>query len=157
MQIEQEKLVLTGPEIVFDCPACQRKNAAASTYDEEISESSGGIKLKDTTRSRVVCSECGFVLHSRVRAGELEGKSPAELADLIFRGASFAQKTLAVGAVLTAIIPVLGTIVGLTAFLVNRRVDGWPKTASLVGLIGSALPLFLCALGTVAAMLGWIN
>jgi len=50
------------------------------------------------------------------------------------RRSSVAGSVLAALAIFPGILPVLGLLFGVPAFLINRRVSGWQNTASRLGL-----------------------
>jgi hypothetical protein len=158
VQIHQQTERWPGPEIVIDCPTCGERGVAASTYDEQIRESVAGlIPVNSVRRSWVACSHCKATVRSRLPAADLDGKTPVELADLIYIDASFYQKALAIIALVVAIFPLVGTVVAAIALFANRKIPVWSKTVSIVALGLSFLPIVVFAGGLLLAMMGVIK
>lgn len=124
-----------GSEIRIDCPVCLAPGVAAETYDQKQTDTYlGFIPLIVSRSTWVVCRQCGARLSSRVKAAELAGKTTDELAGLIALRASFLRKTLAVLGLLLAIVPFVGPVMAVIAFVANRKIPGWPKKISVAGL-----------------------
>ena len=62
--------------------------------------------------------------------------------------ASLLGSILAILAVFPGVIPFVGLLFGVPAFLLNRRVSGWPNKASRLGL---GLCITLTVVGVVAS------
>jgi hypothetical protein len=158
VQIRQETERSRGPDVVIDCPACAERDVPAMTYDEHIRESVAGlIPVNNVHQTWVACSRCKATIRSRLPAADLGGKTPVELADLIYLDASFFQKCLAIIALVVAIFPIVGTVVAAIALFANRKFPIWSKTVSIVALGLSFIPFVLFAGGFVLAMLGVIK
>jgi hypothetical protein len=158
VQIHQQTERWPGPDVVIDCPVCGERGVSATTYDEQIRESVAGlIPVNSVRRSWALCSHCKAMLRSRLPAPELDGKTPVELADLIYLDAGFYQKALAIIALLVALFPLVGTVVAAIALFANRKIPVWSKTVSIIALGLSFLPIVLFAGGLVLAMMGVIK
>lgn len=117
------------------CPVCGGEDVAGDIIEsEETLTGYGVIPLSRHTNWWVICSECNTRLYSRLTAKELEGKSADEVVGLVYQRVSLVHKFLAITAVLLAIAPGLGIIMGLIALAVNWKSPGWPNTVSKWGL-----------------------
>ena len=155
MHIHQETERWAGPDLAIDCPACHERSVPATTFDQQTREKLYGlIPLNNVRSSWVVCSSCKVPMRSRVDTAELEGKTPVELADLLYLDASFLQKAMAIIALLIAIFPIVGTLFAAVALFANRKYPSWPRTVSWVALGLSFLPLALFAVAMFLTAIG---
>ena len=122
----------------INCPVCGCLDVPAEIVEhQETMMQSLVIPMGTHTTWWVVCSECQAKLYSKLSAAGLAGKSPEELVGQVYYYVSFVHQFLAVAALLLSPAPGLGTILGLIAWLVNRKTPGWPRKLSKFAVLAS--------------------
>jgi hypothetical protein len=117
------------------CPVCHGQNLPGEIIEsQETLMENLVVPVARHTTWWVVCSRCKTRLYSRQNAAELQGKTPDDLAGLVYYRVSLVHQFLAVAAVVLAITPGLGVIMGLIAWFVNRKTPGWPQRLSKYAL-----------------------
>jgi hypothetical protein len=119
----------TGPDVVFDCPACGTAGAGATTYNNVETV----LLVFRWRTSWLCCQECGATLQSSRDVRELGGLSPEELRGVVRPYVGLVNRLFAVLAVLWGLLPIVGLVLAVVAVAINRRPDGW-RTTSRVGL-----------------------
>ena len=126
----------------INCPKCHLAGAPAHAYDE-VERAYGHFRYLPYFLSKrttwVVCDNCRAKLLSSKWAAELAGLSPEQLNEVLSPRVYLITQVLAVGAVVLAVIPLVGTLTGLVAVAVNWRDHGWRKKTSIAGLALSIL------------------
>jgi preprotein translocase subunit SecG len=135
----------------INCPACGSLDIPAEILErQETMMQSMVIPIGTHTTWWVVCSACQAKLYSKLNAAGLQGKSSDELVGQVYPYVSFVNQFLAVAALLLSPAPGLGTILGLIAWLVNRKTSGWPRKLSKFAVFASLF--FIVALLVLAVI-----
>src|SRR5262249_46168466 len=137
-----------GAEIQINCPACEARGVAASTYVQIERVRFFGIPVHRRT-SWVVCSQCQKHLLSSADVKDLPGLSEEERNRVIAPYTSFVSRALAVLALLLGWIPLVGFVVAGIAVLLNRRPGLWRR----ISRIGLAINLVVSAVLGVILLL----
>ena len=126
--------VTPGPVIAINCPACGAKNVSATTSQQtEVMN----LAVRHTT-NWVTCGVCGKTLLSKIPVNDLAGKTPEQLDGVVVQNVPLLANVLVILSVLLFWTPLLGQVICLISWLVNRRrrVQG---TVSLIALIVGVL------------------
>ena len=128
---------VASPQLLINCPRCGARGVPGLPYD--YVERHHGIAVMKTTW--VKCTACQSQLYSKVRANELYGRSPDELAGVIvYRApAALIRNFFAIAALVLGIFPMVGLAVAIPAVILNWRQARWAKIISLVGLVFAVL------------------
>ncbi len=128
------------------CPACSRRDVSAQIieHSEKVTQYVV-VEMGTHTTWWVVCSECKARLFSKVPGPELERRTPDELVGVVVTRVGGVRQFWAVASVLLGLLPLVGLVIGIIAYVVNRKSPGWPKLASKIGLgLGLAsIPLII--------------
>jgi hypothetical protein len=124
----------------INCPACGHLDVPAEIIEkQETLMQSMVIPMGTTTTWWIVCSACQVKLYSKLSAAKLQGKTPSELVGQIYVYTSFVNQFMAVAALVLAIAPGLGTVLAAIAWVMNRKITGWPRILSKVAFFASFL------------------
>src|SRR3954471_11296730 len=122
--------------ITIDCPACGGSAVASTAHESsERVKLLGLIPLLKLTNTWIECGQCHKNIISTARLEQLRGRSPADIAPSLRFHPSGAAKALAVIALLTRLIPLIGLIIATIAWYVARGTKGWPAALSVLALI----------------------
>src|SRR5438552_4076146 len=111
-----------GPDIRFHCPACKQQDVIGSAYEQEITDwYLGVIPLLNLRVTRVFCLRCGIMLNANAKLADLLDKTPQDLSSLLYVSTSFIQKSLAIIALIMALLPMVGCVMSLIAIIANWR------------------------------------
>src|SRR6185437_4488585 len=103
--------------IEYVCPYCDQLVCARYAYDRV-----DGVPIVLPFRTTWIgCSACGKEARSKVRTLDLAPLDVAERADFICRYQSFVARSMVVIAIVTCLVPFLGLIMSVFAFVANFR------------------------------------
>jgi len=132
-----------GPDVAINCPACGAENVPASSFEStEVAKLFFFIPVLRFRNAWLVCSECKSKLVVTTPLSELETLSPEALTRVIRYNASGTGKLMAILAILTSLVPVLGVIVAAIACFLTRGTKGWPKGLSVISVILAVVVTF---------------
>ncbi len=138
-----------GPEVEFDCPACNTRKAKGNTTEStEQLNLFFFIPIMKLRNTYVTCMNCKAKLACRAPLARLAEMPPEEITGAVRYGASGVGKLLAVLALLTCLIPFAGLLVSGIAAFINKGTKGWAVALSLLGVILGAVS----SLGTLVVM-----
>jgi hypothetical protein len=124
----------------INCPSCGHLDVPAQIIErQETLMESLVIPMGTQTTWWVACSACQVKLYSKLSAAKIQGKTPAELVGQIYVYTSFVNQFMAVAALLLSIFPGLGTILAAIAWVMNRKLTGWPRKLSKIAFFASFL------------------
>ncbi len=109
------------------------------------------VHMSTHTTWWVVCSACKARLFSKVSGSELATRTADQLVGVVVPRVGLVKQFWAVASILLAIAPLVGIIVAIIAYLVNRKSVGWPRTVSKIGLGISGFLFVLMMLAVIIA------
>jgi hypothetical protein len=132
------------------CPACKGQNVEAQIieHSEKVMEALV-VHVSTHTTWGVVCSACKARLYSKEPGEALQRKTADELVGRVVPRVSLVKQLFAVASVLLAITPLMGIVIALIAYFLNRKSVGWPRVVSKIGL---GLSIFFIV-GLIALMI----
>lgn len=136
MNLSVESQAVDGPEIEIDCPACgaQRTLATSQRVTEKL-RLLHFIPLLTMRHNYVWCKACQKKLVSSLDVEELAHRSPTDISAHLSGDVSLVAKFMAIVGVVLFIVPIVGVLLALIAFLLSRNSPGWVRTTSIVGLV----------------------
>ena len=123
-----------GPSVRINCPKCGPESPAVS-YQRVEKMGLFYVPLITQRETHVKCRGCGAVRVTRLPLHQLAAYSADELEDHLHKRVSIIVSVLAVASVLLFCAPFLGLALAVISLLVSYRTGGWPKWASLVGVV----------------------
>ena len=126
---------IPGPNLRFDCPACERTNTRAQTFDFEERIRLFGIPIPTQRERYVACSACGETRLSAIPLAELAALAPDDIRQHLYRRVSIIVKLFPVLSVLLFCFPGVGLILGIVGIITSRCSRGWPFRLSLIGVV----------------------
>ncbi len=122
----------------INCPACGHLDVPGEILErQETLMENLVVPMGTQTTWWIVCSSCQAKLYSKLSAAKLQGKTPAELVGQVYVYVSFVNQFMAVAALLLAVCPLLGTILAAIAWVMNRKMTGWPRKLSKFAFFAS--------------------
>jgi hypothetical protein len=122
----------------INCPVCGHLDVPGQILErQETLMESLVVPMGTQTTWWIVCSSCEAKLYSKLSAAQLQGKSPEELVGKIYYYVSFVNQFMSVAALLLAVAPGLGPILAAIAWLMNRKIIGWPRKLSKFAFLAS--------------------
>jgi hypothetical protein len=136
----------------INCPACGNLDVPGEILQrQETMMQNLVVPMGTHTTWWVVCSACRARLYSKLSAAGIAGKSPEELVGQIYYYVSFVNQFLAVAALVLAPAPALGQVMGLIAWLMNRKNPGWTRKLSKFAFLASlVIPVAFILLAIIA-------
>jgi hypothetical protein len=126
------------------CPACKARNVEAQIieHSEKVMQALV-VHVSTHTTWWVICSACKARLYSKEPGEGLQHKTADELVGRVVPRVSLVKQLFAVASVLLAITPLMGIVIALIAYFLNRKSVGWPRVVSKIGL---GISIFMVAL-----------